>query len=115
LRLQKVLASLRTEISAIESEQVEVPAEDDSIRSAESLPELRQRQSELEETLFSEPPERRGPVKKLLAQVRLAIEAAVERVEGAPPEETVPTTPVSTESAHEELAAEKKSGGPQAA
>jgi len=111
-RLQKVLASLRAEISALESEQGQAPAKDASVQSSQSLPELRQRQSELEETLFIEPPERRGPVKKLLAQVREAIEAARERLrsEQKPAQQAV--EPSADES---QVVAEQKPGGPQAA
>src|SRR5690242_18958361 len=72
-RLQKVLSGLRAEIVALEA-----PAQKLAVQPAvpeSSLPELRQRQSDLEETLFREPPERRAPVKRLLAQVREAIAA----------------------------------------
>lgn len=94
-RVQKMLAYLRAQISALSSHQT---AEQPVTR---SLDELRQRQSDLEASLFDEPPEQRPLIKKLLAQVRADI-ATAEMAE-------------SRERGNEPAEKNAKPGGPQVA
>jgi hypothetical protein len=83
-RVQKMLAQLRAQIAALDATQTQP-----EISAPKSLTELRQRQTELEETLFLEPPERRPQIKKLLAQVRAEIAVALEN---STPEDAAKTT-----------------------
>jgi hypothetical protein len=78
-RVQKMLSHLREQIAGLQSIQAQalVPSE---VSTPKSLEQLRREQSELEETLFREPPERRQEVKRLLAAVRREIAAALEKV-----------------------------------
>jgi hypothetical protein len=69
-RVQKMLAYLRAQISAVTTGHASEPPV------VLSLEQLRQRQSDLEASLFDEPPEQRPSIKKLLAQVRADIARA---------------------------------------
>lgn len=74
-RVQKMLSHLREQIAGLHAIQTQA-----EITTPKSLEQLRQQQSDLEETLFREPPERRPEIKRLLAAVRREIAAALDKV-----------------------------------
>jgi len=77
-RVHRMLAFLRGQIANLQDALT--PAREDpptaQVEPRKSLDELRREQSDLEETLFIEPPERRGRIKQLLAQKRSEIRDA---------------------------------------
>lgn len=80
-RVQKMLVHLREQIAGLHA--IEAKPESGLPQEApapKSLEQLRREQSDLEETLFREPPERRPEIKRLLAAVRREIAAALENV-----------------------------------
>jgi len=91
-RVQKMLAYVRARISSIAAGRVPEPPV------VLSLGQLRERQSELEASLFDEPPARRPAIKKLLAEVRADIARAEMAEAEAQPADVKP-----------------KAGGPQVA